>query len=218
MLVSPRSFQTSQVVSPLPAQRPNVLLDIDFRNEPALDIAAGGDGNVTIQSRTWVASNTARADVLDIAAAGLRIHPTAVTDLFDGRPDLAVGPFLSLNDLHAQFNIEEFGFLACRIFVDQSSANLANEHVGFTFEDEESVSFTASAGLGGATADIMRGWRSNIMGDTGSVGTHDVILARFQGLELRTYTGDYDDGFPVKADMIFRGRRRSRPEQRKPGQ
>jgi hypothetical protein len=100
------------------------LYDVDFTSLGTQDLTSGGDGNKTIDGKTWRADNTGSAAIMDILnGTGLRIQLGSAGDYLNGT---RTAPIIAMAVTEVGGDVT---FSQMRFWVDFSVANLtaANE-------------------------------------------------------------------------------------------
>ncbi|MDX1555209.1 MAG: hypothetical protein R3212_04215 [Xanthomonadales bacterium] len=192
------------------------LYEVDFTTLPNQDLTAGGDGDVTIDERTWYVANTGAATTFDILnGTGLRIFPDATATFWTGGNRTAPLVGIRLPDISKNLPALSAAPASIRFWIKFSSNHDQNSE-RFSFGTEMLNDLTS-----GRTFLMERGqfsgvdsWRWNAkVGTTAEDSTatnnsrlsDDVMMIRVDGNDYEFWTGQSVNGdFPAEKDMVRR--------------
>jgi hypothetical protein len=165
------------------------LYDVDFTSLVAADLTASGDGDYTIDGRTWTTVNTSEATTLDLHSSGLRIFPDATNTAW-GRPSTATAPHLYIKaTLQNEFSFTQLGSVIVLLDITHN-ANLATEEGGIAMLDTIDSTAGLAATIGHTSAAVIRQFRDTTAGAVATTSTRDTLGIQYFPTTLNAYYGD----------------------------
>jgi hypothetical protein len=193
------------------SSNPAISYDVDFTTQAVQNFKAGGDGNYTIDGKTWTVANTANATTFAIGATGL--GGSADGGGWGGGGFLTTLPMIYCQLTQLIPNLSIDARLRFRCYVDVSNLAASYECFYMVVGPTKASMFgqTHHIGKGGTGVYIQSGsyYANTLQYLNQSTNFADDVLMvdvpTLGGSIQTTYTGVYAAGWPTAANMHARG-------------